>query len=198
MNLTQSKKGDASFVSADGNESSRSDGAGLSLQAGERWFCVHTAPRKELVAASNLSLQGYRSFMPTVIKEVRHARKVTTVRAAFFPRYMFVIIATKTQRWRPINGTIGVSSLVTENDRPKPVPAGVVESLIKATNDLGALDFRDEVQIGQQVRLLDGPFANLVGSLARMDHNGRVAVLLEIMGGERLVATERTALQPVS
>lgn len=198
MNLRRSKRADGGFVSADGNEPSCSNGADLSLQAGERWFCIHTAPRRELVAALNLGLQGYRSFMPTMIKEVRHARKVTTVKAAFFPRYIFAVIATETQPWRPINGTIGVSSLITENDRPKPVPVGVVEALMKATNDLGALDFRDEIQIGQQVRLLDGPFANLVGSLARMDHNGRVAVLLEIMGGERLVATERTALQPVS
>jgi len=171
------------------------DNHDLSLEAGERWYCVHTAPRKEFVASSNLQLQGYRHFVPAVIKKVRHARKVREVKTAFFPRYIFTIIATETQRWRPINGTIGVSSLITENDRPKPVPFGVVEALMKVTTDLGTLDFRDEIEVGQQVRLLDGPFANLIGTLSRMDQNGRVAVLLEIMGGERLVVTDRTALQ---
>lgn len=170
----------------------------LGLLTGERWLCIHTAPRKELVASSNLSLQGYRNFVPTVIKKVRHARKVTKVRSAFFPRYIFAILATETQGWRPINGTIGVNSLVMESGRPKFVPEGVVEALINATNGQGVVDFRDEIEIGQQVRLLDGPFAEFVGELARLDHRGRVAVLLQVMGGERLVFAEKAALQPVT
>lgn len=195
MDRTRSLETDDRSKNAGDGKVSCSHDDDLSLKADERWYCVHTAPRKELVASSNLELQGYRHFVPTVLKKVRHARKVREVKTAFFPRYIFTIIATETQRWRPINGTIGVSSLITEKDRPKPVPVGVVEALIKVTNDLGTLDFRDEVEVGQQVRLLDGPFANLIGTLSRMDHNGRVAVLLEIMGGERLVVTDKTALQ---
>ena len=173
-------------------------GQGLSLRAGERWLCVHTAPRQEMVAAANLTLQGYRNFVPTVLKKVRHARKTTAVRSAFFPRYIFAIIDPETQAWRPINGTIGVRALVMENERPKFVPSGVVESLVEATNTEGMLDFSDDIKIGQQVRLLDGPFANFVGELARLDHRGRVAILLQVLGGERLVVAQQASLQPVS
>lgn len=167
------------------------------LADSERWVCVQTQARKEVFAAQNLQLQGYRSFLPAITKSVRHARRVKTIKAAFFPRYLFVSLDLDVQRWRPIRSTFGVSSLIMEKDRPKPVPSGVVEALIEATNDIGSLDFRNDVKVGQTVRLLSGPFANLVGRLERLDDRGRVAVLLEILGGERLVVTDKTTLQPI-
>lgn len=163
----------------------------------QRWLCVKTQPRKELYAAENLKLQSYRCFLPTLMKTVRHARKVTKVKSALFPTYLFVEVDLDVQRWRPIRSTFGVSDLIMEGDRPKLVPFGVVEALENATNDDGHVDFRHDVKIGQEVRLLSGPFFNLVGRLESLDDRGRVAVLLDILGGQRRVFAERTALQPV-
>lgn len=169
---------------------------GINLQPGERWVCVHSAPHKELFAAANLEHQGYRPFVPKLAKTVRHARRTKRVFVAFLPRYLFVTLNAAEQPWRPIRNTFGVSSLVMENDRPKPVPFGVVESFVRATNEAGSLDFRQDVAVGQNVRLLSGPFADLVGTLAHLDGRGRVMVLLNIMGGERLITTKSSALQP--
>ena len=164
---------------------------------GERWYCVQTQPKKEMFAAKNLEMQSYRYLLPTVVKTIRHARKVTKVKRALFPSYMFVSVDVDVQRWWPIKSTFGVRHLIMENDRPKPVPVGVVEALIAATNDEGHVDFRHDIRVGQNVRLLSGPFFNLVGRLERLDDRGRVAVLISILGGERLVIAEKTALQPV-
>lgn len=165
--------------------------------ARQRWLCVRTQPRKELFAAENLKMQSYRYYLPTLMRTVRHARKVTKVRSALFPSYLFVEIDLDVQQWRPIRSTFGVSNLVMQNDRPKLVPRGVVETLQEATNGDGHIDFRHDVQIGQDVRMLSGPFFNLVGKLEALDDRGRVAVLLDILGGQRRVFAERTALQPV-
>lgn len=171
----------------------------LELTAGERWFCVHTLPKKELYAEANLKRQGFRCFVPKVIKTVRHARRTKTALAALFPRYLFTVIDLDYHQWRSILGTFGVATLIMEDDlRPRPAPVGVVESLIEATGTAGSLDFRDQLKVGQDVRILTGPFADQMGRLARLDDHGRVAVLLEIMGAERLVRTERAALQPVA
>lgn len=164
---------------------------------GQRWYCVHTQPRKEIIAAQNLALQSYQYYLPTVARTIRHARKVAKVTRALFPNYLFVSIDMQAQPWSPIKSTFGVRNLIMENDRPKLVPIGVVEELISATNDDGCVDFRHKLEVGKNVRLMSGPFSNLVGRLERLDDKGRVAVLLAILGGERLVFADKTALQPV-
>lgn len=172
--------------------------AGLALGPNECWICVQTQPHKEFAAAMNLGKQGYRSFVPKIEKKVRHARQTKITSSAFFPCYLFAVLEPAMQAWRPINGTYGVRSLIMENQRPKPVPEGVVESLMQLTNEAGNLDFRETLSAGQSVRLLTGPFADMVGTLARIDGRGRVSVLLSIMGGERLISTDKGALQPAA
>lgn len=164
----------------------------------KRWICVHSQPNKELFAAANLRAQSYQCFLPTVSKIVRHARKAKAVKAPLFPRYMFVDIDLSVEPWRPIVSTFGVSAVITERDRPKVVPVGVVEALIEATDAKGLADFRHEVQVGQDVRIMSGPFYDLVGRLERLDERGRVEVLLDILGGQRTVVTDSVALQPVA
>lgn len=164
---------------------------------GERWYCAQTQPKKEVYAARNLEVQSYRYFLPTLVRPIRHARKTSRERRALFPGYLFVSFDRDVQRWWPIKNTIGVRHMIMENERPKPVPIGVVETLMAATNDDDHLDFRHGIKIGQNVRLMSGPFFNLVGRLERLDDRGRVAVLLSILGGERLVTADKAALQPV-
>lgn len=168
------------------------------LEPDERWICVQAHAHKERLAAENLRRQNYRCFMPAVLRQIRHARQTRTELRPFFPRYLFVVLDPARQQWRPIRNTFGVSGLIMGDESPKLVPEGVVEALINATDQLGSLDFRDNLAVGQSVRLLTGPFADFIGSLERLDANGRVAVLLEIMGGQRRVVTERVALQALS
>ena len=164
----------------------------------ERWYCVYAQPNKERFAALNLERQSYSCFLPTVIKTTRHARRVTKVRSALFPRYLFIKLDPQVQAWRPIRSTFGVSALVMEDDRPKPVPLGVVENLQEAVSQDGYVDFRHEAKVGQRVRLLSGPFANLVGRLEHLDEKGRVSVLLDILGGQRVVTTNKASLLPIA
>lgn len=51
---------------------------------------------------------------------------------------------------------------------------------------------------GQSVKVTAGPFAELVGQLERLDDNGRVRVLLEILGGKVRVALPQKLVAPAS
>jgi transcriptional antiterminator RfaH len=86
--------------------------------------------------------------------------------------------------------------MIMAGERPRPVPEGVVESLADVADASGAVDFADRLQPGQDVRFLDGAFAEQIGRVTRLDDNGRVAVLLEIMGGERVVTARASSLLP--
>lgn len=156
-----------------------------------RWYAVHTQPNRELRAKSQLENQGYEVFLPRCLKTVRHARKLTNVVAPFFPRYLFVRLDLVQHRWRSVNGTFGVISLVMQGEKPHPVPRGVVEAMIAFVDTSGFLCFKESLVVGTQVRLAAGPFAEQLGILDRLDDSGRVRVLLDIMGAAIPVYVER-------
>ena len=163
-----------------------------------RWYVVHTLPWREFGAKKQLEFQGYETFLPLHLKTVRHARQFRTVKAPFFPRYLFVSLDLSRDRWRSVNGTFGVASLIMEGDRPKPVPYGVTESLAGFTGSEGLLSFAPLMQPPQKVRVLTGPLANHVGELIGADEQGRVRILLEIMGSPQVVRVDAHALAPIS
>jgi transcription elongation factor/antiterminator RfaH len=159
-----------------------SGGQPTDLAAGERWFVVHTLPHQEKRAQIQLKNQRYRTFLPKRQKTIRHARKLTTVVAPFFPRYMFVILDPERDQWRPINGTLGVAGIVMQGERPHAAPPGIVETLVAATGPNGLLQLRPQLKVGDSVRLTQGPFAEYLGTLDRLDDSGRVRVLLDMLG----------------
>ena len=161
----------------------------------ERWFVIRTSPHRESGANLQLKAQNFQTFLPTCTKTVRHARKLRTVCAPFFPNYLFVRLDLDRDRWRSILGTFGVSSMIMAGDRPEPVPHGVVEALLERADFSGKLHLGDGLHEGQTVRVMAGPFADTLGYLERLDANGRVRVLLDIMGGQVPVMISRSALR---
>lgn len=163
---------------------------------GTRWYVVHTQPHRELRAQAQLENQYYHVHLPKRRKTVRHARTLKTVIAPFFPRYLFVVLNLAVDQWRKVNSTFGVTSLIMAGERPRPVPPGVVEAMVAATDSNGLLSFERDLTIGEQVRLLAGPFADRLGMLDRLNDNGRVRVLLDIMGGSVPVHLSRAHVIP--
>lgn len=168
----------------------------LLLGPRERWYVARTLAQRELQASKQLANQGFRAFVPRYWKNRRHARKVETISAALFPRYIFVILDVTKDRWRSVNGTIGIDRLLTYGGEPQPVPHGIVESLIAAADPEGNVQFHFNLREGQAIKVIAGPFANLVGQLERLDDKGRVRVLLELLGGSVRVALPRTLVAP--
>ena len=168
----------------------------LHIKAGSRWFAVSHQPGREDVAEANLLRQGFKPFVARHLLTIRHARRLTVRRASFFPGYMFVRLDLTRDRWRSVNGTFGVRSIVMVGERPAPCPVGLVEQLIDMTDADGILDFSSKLRVGDAVRVVSGPFTNLIGRLDRLDGPGRARVLLSIMNGEiaTTVATKDLAV----
>ena len=168
------------------------------LQSGQRWFAVHCRPQREAGALAQLQFQGYRVFMPFRWKTVRHARKLKTVRAPLFPRYLFVALDLSRDRWRAINGTFGVCGLVMADAKPQPVLCGIVEKFIALTDNKGIIRFDSDLAEGQLVRLLKGPFSEFIGELEQVDDAGRARILLKVMGGLVPVWSQTDAIAPAA
>ena len=166
----------------------RGDFAGLPLAASqdpvqdERWFVVHTRPLSEMRAIENLERQGYRTFCPRVRRTIRHARKTSTVMSPIFRNYLFVKLDLSFDRWRSINATRGVVGLIMQGDRPKPVPHGVMETILQYVNPDGTLSTAPLFGMGQSVRIESGPLADVVGRFEKCEPDGRIRVLVELLG----------------
>src|SRR3954468_22766757 len=161
-----------------------------------RWFLVYARPRSESKARLNLAAQGFRTFLPQIRKTVRHARQLRTTKVPLFPRYLFVELDLGRDRWLSIRSTIGVSSLFTSSEgQPVPVPRGIVETLLeRCDGELVTLNM--DLKAGQRVRLLSGPFADLIGKIERLDSLSRVRVLLELMSSAVPITVDVTAVAP--
>lgn len=169
----------------------------LALERDERWFLIYTLPKSEVRAEAHLRAQGFRTYLPQINRTIRHARRFRNVQAPLFPRYMFLILDLSRDRWLSVRSTIGVCTLFSCESRPIPVPAGVVEDLISYYNQtVESPDFG--LARGQSVRVLSGPFAELIGTLDRLDAGGRTRVLLEIMSTVVPVGIHRQALCPAA
>lgn len=179
-----------------GDIASNGVGTGQHRKAGPRWYAAATKPGRELNAARHLEQQGFETFTPSLVKTVRHARRRMERRVALFPGYLFVRFDIENCAWRSVNGTLGVRSLVMAGDRPLPAPYGLVEGVIELSDKSGLM--RTELQSGQRVEILSGPFANLVGTVERLDAKGRAHVLLHLLNGESAVTMDRAVLWPAA
>jgi transcription elongation factor/antiterminator RfaH len=152
------------------------------FRAGPRWYAVHCLSHREGAAAAHLQNQDFAVFFPRRRKTRRHARRIETVLAPFFPGYIFVTLDLSRDRWRSVNGTYGVASLVMQGDRPAPVHGGVIEALQNSSGEDGVLHYEADLQPGQRVQIVQGPFTEFLGQLDQMDAAGRVRVLLDMLG----------------
>ena len=156
-----------------------------------RWYAVQTNPGKDGLAAFQLRRQGFAVFAPRLEKTIRHARQFRTVTVPLFPGYLFVALCLDHQRWRAINGTLGVRSLVMGGTRPLPVPDAVIEELQHSTAQSAD---RPHWRSGDAVKVVRGPLAGLLGRIERLEGNERVRVLMELIGGEVAVTLGRSAV----
>ena len=166
----------------------------------ERWYVVYTQPRAEEQAFWHLQNQGYRSFLPKLEGLRKHARRKVVGLEPLFPRYLFTRFDGAMTRWRSINGSRGVVSLLTQSGTPLPVAGGVVESLI-AEADANAVVPAATLRLlsrGSRVRILSGPLEGQFAEVEELKQNGmaRVRLLMALLGKVATLQLPGYAVEP--
>ncbi|HVV60634.1 MAG TPA: transcriptional activator RfaH [Pseudolabrys sp.] len=154
------------------------------MSASGRWYVVQTHAHAEHKALMHLMRQGFAAYLPRYLKRRRHARKVETVAAALFPRYLFVFVDLAAQQWRSIQSTAGVARLVCYGDQPASVPSAIVEQLKTREDERGFVQLPQRIPFaaGEKIYVRDGLFAACTGIFEGMGDRDRVAVLLDMLG----------------
>ncbi len=146
----------------------------------ESWYLVHTKPRQEDVALTNLQRQGYECYLPQMRIERIRRRKAEVATEPMFPRYLFIRLDSSDQgkSWSPIRSTLGVSQLVHFGARAAKVDDALVY-LLRQREQTMPLDAM--FHSGDSVVITDGPFAGIEAIYQTADADRRAFILLEIL-----------------
>jgi transcriptional antiterminator RfaH len=152
------------------------------------------ADRRALDSADRL---GFRSYYPRYVHRVRRPGYPPEDRVRpVFPSYLFLFLV---DAWHQLLGAPGIRSLLMDGESPAVLPEHEVERL-RVMEDAAGFIRLPKVSAecfaqGAKVRVESGPFRGLSGLYEGMSSRGREMLLLELLGGSRLVeVAEGTAL----
>jgi transcriptional antiterminator RfaH len=150
------------------------------------WAVARLEPRREQLALRCLGLAGYETYFPRLREHrISHGRRIES-RPPLFPGYCFLTV--EVAQWYAAQWNIGVIGLIMDGVRPPRVADQIIDDLRKRErNGLIELPQRDKLKPGDQVRILQGPFAGHLGLYAGMQAHERVLVLLALLGGQQRV-----------
>ena len=174
-----------------------------STRPGE-WFVVHTQSGYEKKVTANLHARIQSMNMEDKIFEVvipmedvvefKNGKK-QTVQRKVFPGYLLVRCRMDDESWYCIRNTPGVTGFVGQSrqgQKPTPLTRREVLTFLSAKGDGAEQTTRTkprlEYEVGESVRVKEGPFADFSGEIAEInaDHM-KLKVLVNIFGRETLV-----------
>ena len=148
----------------------------------ESWYALYTKPRQETVVAGQLQQRGLETFLPQYT-ECRWGRPARL--KPLFPCYLFVradleAIGLSTLKWTP-----GLRGVVSFGGVPARVPEQAIVLVQKRLAQLEAQGgfLRGRFQVGERVRLRDGPLAGLEAIFqGPREPAERVRILIRFLG----------------
>lgn len=173
------------------NEENTSPTQGLSESA--RWYVLHTYSGYENKVRQNLEHriesmemgnQIFRVIVPTEEEiEIKNGQR-RVVSKKIYPGYVLVQMNLTDDSWYVVRNTPGVTSFVGNGNRPIALEDDEVKSILKQM-EAEAPKVRVSYQVGQAVKITDGPFTDFEGQVDAIDHErGRVRVLVSFFGRE--------------
>jgi len=167
--------------------------------SGPNWFAVQTLSNQEqkakkyldkFIAVEEMEDYVYEVLMPTeVVTEVKAGKKTTKTRK-FYPGYVFVNMRLYDddgkllqKPWYFVREAQGVINFVG-GERPTPLKKSEIDRIINQDQEAeGKEKPKIEYEIGEMVKVNDGPFMNLIGKIEEIDPDkGKLKVSVSIFG----------------
>ncbi len=157
------------------------------------WYVIHTYSGYENKVRQNLEHridsmemgdQIFRVIVPTEEEiEIKNGQR-RIVSKKIYPGYVLVQMRLTDDSWYVVRNTPGVTSFVGHGNRPMPLEDAEVKAILRQM-EAEAPKVRVSYQVGQAVKITDGPFTDFEGLVDAIDHErGRVRVLVSFFGRE--------------
>lgn len=173
-----------------------------------RWYVVHVYSGFEKKVATTIREQAAAQGMEDLIEEVlvpteevvemRRGAKINTERK-FFPGYILVKMQLTDQTWHLVQSQPKVTGFLGGKGKPTPITEAEASRIIKQVSE-GVDRPKPSItfEIGEQVRVSDGPFATFNGYVEDVDEEkARLKVAVSIFGRSTPVDLEFTQVEKV-
>jgi transcriptional antiterminator NusG len=158
-----------------------------------QWYVLHTYSGYEnkvkksiesRVEALDLGDRVFEVVVPTQEEiEIRNGQR-HTVQRKVFPGYVLVRMDMDDETWYALRNTPGVTGFVNVNNKPVPLAEQQVQAILKGMT-AEAPKVKMSFQLGDTVRIIDGPFADFRGEIDEVNNEkGKIKVLVSFFGRE--------------
>lgn len=170
-----------------------SDPQPMTVPENARWYVVHTYSGHENKVATNLKQRIetmkladkiFEIIVPTRnTVQVKHGKK-SEIKEKIFPGYILVKMVLEDASWLAVRTTQGVTAFVGAGNKPTPISDKEVAAIMKFMV-MEAPKYKTSFSVGEAVKIVDGPFADFLGSIESIDEEkGKLKVLVSIFGRE--------------
>ena len=160
-----------------------------------RWYIIHAYSGFEnkvrdavMSEANRLGLTGFvdQIEVPTeTITEIKRGKKVQTERK-FMPGYVLAKLELNDDVYHLVKNTPKVTGFLGPNGKPQPIPDAQAARMLSSEQEAASSPKQKinvDYEIGDSVKVLDGPFASFNGIVEELDFDrGRVKVRVSIFG----------------
>ncbi|MDO4477200.1 MAG: transcription termination/antitermination protein NusG [Clostridia bacterium] len=167
-----------------------------------KWYVVHTYSGYENKVASNLEKTIENSNIRDMIQEVKvPTEKVTEIKDGkerllerkVFPGYVLVKMVLSDESWYIVRNIRGCTGFVGPSTKPIPLTAEEVKKL-----GVEVKSVKLSYDIGETVKIIDGPLANLTGKVESIDTDNKIVKLtVSMFGRETPAEANLDQIEPV-
>ena len=132
------------------------------------------------------------------VVEIRRGKKINSEKN-FFPGYMLIKMIMNNQTWQLVKNSNKVSGFTGNDHKPIPLSQSeAIKMLKKADDSIEYITPKYVYEVGQQVKIIDGPFASFNGMVEEVDEErGRLKVSVSIFGRSTPVELEYTQVEKI-
>lgn len=158
-----------------------------------RWFVVHTysghenkvaTMLKQRVESMHLTDTVFEIIIPTQNKIRISKGNKQTIAEKIFPGYILVKMLMSDDTWITVRTTQGITGFLGVGNAPTALDDKEVETILKFMK-MEAPKYKASFSVDEAVKIIEGPFANFLGTVESIDdEKGKVTVLVSIFGRE--------------
>jgi len=158
-----------------------------------KWYVVNTysgyenrakMSLEERIKQQNLESKFGEILIPVEVVQEMHGGKQRTSKRKFFPGYMIVNMELNDDTWHVVKSTPKITGFVGNATNPSPIRPKEVERLTQQiTEGVKKVAPKVTFNVGDEVRVIDGPFANFNGGVEEVNADkAKVKVMVSIFG----------------
>lgn len=163
------------------------------IPAEAKWYIIHTYSGHEEKVAKSLKQRvqslGFEDKIFDIIVPTRNTIKVSQgkkeqVKEKIFPGYVLVRMVLNDESWLLVRTTSGVTAFIGAGNKPTSISEKEVQAIQQFMQMEQPL-YKASFSVGEAVKIVDGPFADFLGTVDEIDETkGKLKVLVSIFGRE--------------